>query len=95
MAVRVPVLSAVTVSTAKGATLVPAEAVVRRDGGRGVYRVVPGEPPTAAYTPVDVGIEGDERVEITEPALSGRVVTLGQQMLADGAPVVVSELPQS
>jgi multidrug efflux pump subunit AcrA (membrane-fusion protein) len=77
------------------ATLVPAEAVVRRDGGRGVYRVVPGEPPTAAYPPVDVGIEGDERVEITEPALSGRVVTLGQQMLADGAPVVVSELPES
>jgi len=85
----------VTVATAKDATLVPAEAVVRRDGGRGVYRVVPGEPPTAAYTPVDVGIEGDERVAITEPALSGRVVTLGQQMLADGAPVVVSELPAS
>ncbi|WP_083331080.1 efflux RND transporter periplasmic adaptor subunit [Halofilum ochraceum] len=83
----------VTVATADDATLVPAEAIVRRQEGPGVYRVVEGDPPTVQFVPVTVGIEGDDGVEILEPELSGRVVTLGQQMLEDDAPVIVSELP--
>ena len=83
----------VTVATADEATLVPAEAIVRRKQGPGVYRVVEGEPPTVRFVPVKIGIEGENGIEILEPELAGRVVTLGQQMLEDDAPIVVSELP--
>ena len=83
----------VTVATAEAATLVPPEAIVRRAAGPGVYRLEPGEPPSVRFVPVTLGLEGERRVEIVEPALSGRVVTLGQQLLEDGAPVIVSELP--
>jgi RND family efflux transporter MFP subunit len=85
----------VTVATSDGATLVPPEAIVRREEGPGVYRIEEGDPPTVRFVPVTLGIEGDDGVEILEPELSGRVVTLGQQMLEDDAPVIVSELPSS
>ncbi|HKL77803.1 MAG TPA: efflux RND transporter periplasmic adaptor subunit, partial [Gammaproteobacteria bacterium] len=86
---------AVTVDRAERATIVPREAVVRRGEQRGVYRVTPADqgPLRVVWTPVTVGIETDDRVQIRTPAgLDGRVVTLGQQMLEDGAPVVVAEL---
>ncbi|MDZ7787230.1 MAG: efflux RND transporter periplasmic adaptor subunit [Halofilum sp. (in: g-proteobacteria)] len=83
----------VTVATADDATLVPAEAIVRREEGPGVYRVIEGDPPTVRFVPVTIGIEGENGVEILEPELSGQVVTLGQQMLEDDAPIIVSELP--
>lgn len=83
----------VTVDSTDDATLVPAEAVVRRSSGPGVYHIVEDESPTVRFVPVGIGIEGDEHIQILEPELSGRVVTLGQQMLEDGAPVVISELP--
>jgi len=85
----------VQVDRAEHATLVPREAIVRRDEGPGVYRVVDGSPPTVKFVPVQLGIDGGKRVQVLEPQLSGRVVTLGQQMLEDGAPVVVSRLPKS
>ncbi|MDZ7748315.1 MAG: hypothetical protein U5K43_05330 [Halofilum sp. (in: g-proteobacteria)] len=83
----------VTVATAEDATLVPHEALVRRSEGPAVYRVSDDEPPRVRLVPVELGLEGDTHVQVLEPALSGRVVTLGQQMLEDGAPVIVSELP--
>ena len=85
----------VTVATHDEATLVPEQAIVRRDEGPGIYRIIAGDPPTVRSVPVTVGIEGEGGVEILEPELSGRVVTLGQQMLEDDAPVIVSELPSS
>ncbi len=83
----------VIVDSADDATLVPAEAVVRRADGPGVYHIVEEESPTVRFVPIRIGIEGEERVQVLEPELSGQVVTLGQQMLEDGAPVVISELP--
>lgn len=85
----------VTVATTDEATLVPEEAIVRREEGPGVYRIIDGDPPTVRFVPVAMGIEGEGGVEILDPELSGRVVTLGQQMLEDDAPVIVSELPSS
>lgn len=85
----------VTVDRAAEARLVPAEAIVRHESGPGVYRIVDGDSPHVRFERVRTGIEGDERIQILEPALSGRVVTLGQQMLEDGAPVIISELPAS
>ncbi|MDZ7829024.1 MAG: efflux RND transporter periplasmic adaptor subunit [Halofilum sp. (in: g-proteobacteria)] len=84
----------VTVATADNATLVPNEAVVRRTEGPGVYRVTDGDSPRVEFLPVTIGLEGDEHVQVLAPPLTGRVVTLGQQMLEDGAPVIVSKLPQ-
>lgn len=83
----------VSVASAEDAILVPAEAIVRRDDGAAVYRVVDGDPPTVERLAVRIGLEGDDRVQIVEPELGGRVVTLGQQLLEDGAPIIVSELP--
>lgn len=85
---------AVTVGRAEDATLVPAEALARRGEQRGVYRVTEGDGGArVSWTPVTVGIETGDRAQIRTPAdLSGRVVTLGQQMLEDGAPVIVTEL---
>lgn len=88
--------ASVTVAEAEGVTLVPEEAVVRRDGERGVFRLAGAEDAeaTAVWTPVTTGLEGDGRVQIREPAdLAGRVVTLGHSLLEDGAPVTVAELP--
>ena len=85
----------VQVDHAANATLVPREAIVRRQAGPGVYQVVDGSPPTVKFVPVQIGIDGGKRVQITQPDLSGQVVTLGQQMLEDGTPVILSRLPES
>jgi len=42
-----------------------------------------------SFVPVDKGIETAEYVEILSPALSGEVVTLGQDQLDDGREVVL------
>lgn len=85
----------VTVAATDDATLVPAEALVRHSEGAGVYRVLEGEPLRVEFVPVTTGIEGEERIEIRAPALAGRVVTLGQQLLEDGAPIVIGSLSAS
>jgi hypothetical protein len=39
-----------------------------------------------------VGISTNELTEITEPpTIEGQVVTLGQHLLADGSPIILSE----
>jgi RND family efflux transporter MFP subunit len=80
----------VIVDRAEDATLVPIEALVRREGRLGVYRIEAGEPPIVRFAPVTVGIEGARHAQIVEPLLDGRVVTLGQQLLEDGAPVTIA-----
>jgi hypothetical protein len=41
--------------------------------------------------PVRTGIVEGGRVQIVEPDLEGRVATLGNHLLSDGAPVVLPE----
>lgn len=81
----------VEVDRADDATLVPTDAIVQRDGRTGVYRIEDGERPTVRFVPVTLGIRDARRTQILEPALSGRVVTLGQQLLQDGSPVTIAE----
>lgn len=85
----------ITLDRVADATLVPRDALIERDDETGVYVLTENDEgdARARYQRVEVGIRGDEDIQILEPGLSGRVVTLGQQMLEDGAPVVVSELP--
>jgi hypothetical protein len=38
---------------------------------------------------VEVGIREDDRVQVEGEGLSGRVVTLGQQMVSHGSPITI------
>jgi len=73
-----------------GATVVPGEALVKREGRPGVF-AADVEARKARFVPVTVGIRNSERAEVLEPALEGFVVTLGQHLLEDGSPIL---LPQ-
>jgi RND family efflux transporter MFP subunit len=70
------------------ATVVPIDAVVRRDGQDAVFLVEEGK---AKLVPVKVGVTGDRSAEILEPRIEGRVVTLGQHLIDDGTPLAVTE----
>lgn len=75
------------------ALLVPEEALTRRQETDGVF-IVEGDPLTARWRPVEVGVRERGTVQIGGEGLDGRVVTLGQQLIDDGSPVVVPEAPQ-
>lgn len=81
----------VEVNRAETATLVPAAAIVQRDGRAGLYRIEDGEPPVARFVPVTLGIHNTRQAQVLDPELDGRVITLGQQLLEDGSPVVIAE----
>jgi RND family efflux transporter MFP subunit len=70
------------------AQIVPAAAVVSRNGESGIFAANPVEG-VAHYIPVKLGIVTPDRVEILSPALSGRVVTLGQHLLDEGSPILL------
>ncbi len=70
------------------ATVVPAAAVVLRDGAQGVF-VADRQAGTARFVPVTVGVREAGRVQIVSPELSGEVVTLGMHLLENGAPIIV------
>lgn len=66
------------------AIALPIDSVVRRDGRDGVFLV---EENRARFVPVELGIRDGDLIEVLSPSLTGRVVTLGQNQLTDGAPV--------
>ncbi len=70
---------------------VPVEALVRRGGEPGLFRVAEdGE--RVEFVAVETGITDGGRIQIVSPEdLSGRVVTLGQQMLEDGSAIVIPD----
>ena len=72
------------------ALLIPSKAIVRRDNVDGIFSVIPGEPPTAKFIPIEMGIQSEMATEITDPtSLSGDVVTLGQHLLEDGGALIL------
>jgi RND family efflux transporter MFP subunit len=65
---------------------IPQVALAEREGRTGVFLAdAAGE--RVRFVPVRTGVVDDGRVQIMEPALQGRVVTLGQHLLRDGAPI--------
>ncbi len=68
------------------ATIVPAQTLATRRDKSGVFLVDDGGE-TVSFVPVEAGIREGDRVQIVSPKLSGRVVTLGQQMLDDGSAI--------
>jgi len=82
--------TSIRISRLDGATAVPLDALVERDGAPGVFLVVDGENgPTGRFVAVGVGVQADNWVEIRSPALEGQVVTLGHHLLSDGGRVRV------
>lgn len=74
------------------ATLVPVSALVRRNGVQGVFLVEEiSQGKIARFVPVRVGIVEGDRAEVLDPALEGRVVTLGHHLLEDGAAILLPE----
>lgn len=75
------------------AVIVPASAIVERDGQRVVF-VVDEAGAAVTMRAVEVGIREGDRVAVVAQdgaALRGQVVSLGQQQLVDGAEIVIPE----
>jgi RND family efflux transporter MFP subunit len=70
--------------------MVPNEAVVKRDGTFGVFRIRP-DGASVEFLPVTPGISDGVSTEIVEPDFSGRVVILGQDQLQDGSKIKLPE----
>jgi RND family efflux transporter MFP subunit len=71
------------------ATVVPEQALSTRGDRTGVF-VLNEDSQTVSWREVRVGIREGGRVQVEGDGLSGRVVTLGQQLVDDGSRVTVS-----
>lgn len=70
------------------ATIVPDSALTTRGGRTGVF-LVREDGRSVAWREVTVGIRDGSRVQVAGEGLSGRVVTLGQQLVDDGSPITI------
>lgn len=70
------------------AIIVPERAMTRRDGQTGVF-LVSDDGRSVRWQEVAVGIQAGSRVQLVAEGLSGRVVTLGQQMIDDGSSITI------
>jgi RND family efflux transporter MFP subunit len=70
------------------ATLVPEQALTLRNDRSGVF-IVGEDGRSVVWREVEVGIREDDRVQVEGEGLSGRVVTLGQQMVSHGSPITI------
>jgi multidrug efflux pump subunit AcrA (membrane-fusion protein) len=75
-----------TVREAPDVPVVPATAVVRRDGGDAVWAV--DDEGRARLRPVELGVLGDGVVEVVDGVAEGdRVVTSGADLVSEGQEV--------
>lgn len=84
------VRASLLLETRPAAQIVPEEALVRRNGGNGIF-LIQEDSAVARWVPVETGILQEGRLEIVSPRISGGVVVLGQQLIRDGSSVVVRE----
>jgi RND family efflux transporter MFP subunit len=84
------VRAAVVLDRVEDATIVPQSALLTREGATGVF-VADEAGTTVRWQPIKVGIRDGERVQVLGD-VSGRVVTLGQQLLDDGAPITIPQM---
>jgi len=71
------------------ALVVPFDALAERGGRTGVFALDPSGD-SVHWVPVEVGVREGPRVQVQAEGLSGRVVTLGQELCDDGARVRVA-----
>ena len=70
------------------ATIVPEQALTMRNDRNGVF-IISEDGRSVAWREVKVGIRESDRVQVEGEGLSGRVVTLGQQLVKDGSPIII------
>lgn len=70
------------------ATVVPINALTKRGGTTNVF-LADEDTKRVQLIPVQVGIINGETAEIIEPAISGKVVIVGQHLLEDGSRITV------
>ena len=75
----------------ENATLVPLPALVKRNNKDGVF-VADTKNLKAHFVPVTTGIINGEIVEITEPQISGLVITMGNHLLENGSSITLPKI---
>jgi len=70
------------------ATIVPEKALTLRNDKNGVY-IVSEDGRSVTWHEVKVGFREGDRVQVDDLGLSGRVVTLGQQLIKDGSSIKI------
>ncbi len=70
------------------AIIVPEQALTTRNDTSGIF-IVSADSQSVIWHPVVVGIRAGNRVQIEGTGLSGRVVTLGQQLVQDGSAIMI------
>jgi RND family efflux transporter MFP subunit len=73
------------------ATIVPEQALTVRDDRNGVF-IVSEDGRSVAWREVKVGIREGDRVQVEGEGLSGRVVTLGQQLVKNGSAITIPDM---
>lgn len=77
----------VTLAQKDSAQIIPLTALVNRNSKNAVF--VADQSSIARLIPVTVGFIDGDRVEIVEPKLNGKLITLGNHLLSDGASVLI------
>jgi RND family efflux transporter MFP subunit len=78
----------ITLEQLPEATIVPEQALTLRDDQSGVF-LVSEDGRSVAWRAVRVNIRQGDRLQVEDGELSGRVVTLGQQLLKDGSLITI------
>jgi len=76
------------------ATLIPLAALVRRNEKEGIF-IADVNSLKARFVPVTTGIISGETVEVTEPVVSGLVVTMGNHLLENNSSIILLPKKQS
>lgn len=84
------VRATVVLQHVEDAVIVPQQAITQRNDRDGVFVVVP-DGRSVTWREVSVGIREGDRIQVTGEGLSGRVVTLGQQLVEDGSPITIPD----
>jgi RND family efflux transporter MFP subunit len=77
----------VVLQRSESVTIVPEQALVKRDGLDGVFVVVAGN--LVSWRPVSIGFRQSKRVAVKGEGIEGRVVVLGQQLLDDSSTISI------
>jgi RND family efflux transporter MFP subunit len=81
--------AAVVLARIPEATIVPEQALTKRDDKSGIF-IISEDGRSVVWREVKVGIREGDRVQVEGAGLSGRVVTLGQQLVNDGSPIMIA-----
>ncbi len=76
------------------AQTVPSDAVINHAGVHGVF-MVNSQDNAARFVPVETGIISPKKTEIISPRLEGLVIVLGQHLLEDGSPIIVTGMGET